>query len=48
MPAMVRLHGSVKEMCNGLNESFVHTVKDQITVMEKTDTHMPTLLIKLL
>ena len=45
---MVRLHGSVKEIWEGINESYVHPVKDQITIMKKTDTYMPTLLTKLL
>ena len=44
MPKMVRLHGNVKEIWEGVNEGYVHPVKDQITVMKKTDTYMPTLL----
>ena len=35
MPEIVRLHGSVKEIWEGVNESYLHPVKDQITVMEK-------------
>ena len=42
MPEMVRLHGSVKDIWEGINESYV------ITIMKKTDTYMPTLLTKLL
>ena len=45
---MVRLHGSVKEPWKGVNKSYVHPVKDQITIMKKTDNYMPTLLTKLL
>ena len=48
MPEMVTLHGSVKEIWEGINESFVHHVKDQIIMMKKTNTYMPTLLTKLL
>ena len=42
MPKIVRLHGSVKDICEGNNESYVHPVKYQITIMKKTDTYMPT------
>ena len=48
MPEMVRLHGSVKEIRKGMNEKYIHPVKDQITITKKTDSYMPTLLTKLL
>ena len=48
MSEMVRLHKSFKEIWECVNESYVHPVKDQITVMKKTNTYMPTLLMKLL
>ena len=47
MPEMVRLHGSVREIWESINKSYVHPVKDKITVMKNTDTYMPTLLTKL-
>ena len=46
MTEMVRLHGSVKEIWEGINESYVHPVTYQITIMKKTNTYMPTLLTK--
>ena len=45
---MVRLHGSAKEIRVGVNESYVHFVEDQITVIKKTDTYITTLLTRLL
>ena len=48
MPEMVRLNCSVKETWEGITESYVHPVKDQITIIEKTDTYMPTLLTEFL
>ena len=48
MPDLVQLHGSVEKTWEGINESYGHPVKDQITIMKKTDTYMPTLLAKLL
>ena len=48
MPEMVRLYGSVKEICEGINESYVHPDKGQITIIKKTDTYMPALLTNLL
>ena len=47
MPEMVRLHESVKKIWEGVNESYIHP-DNQITIMKKTDTYMPTLLKKLL
>ena len=44
MPEMIKLHGSVNEIWQGLNEGYVHPIKDQITIIKKTDTYMPTLL----
>ena len=35
MTEMVRLHGSVKEIWEGINESYVHPVTFQITIMKK-------------
>ena len=48
MTEMVRLHGSVTEIWEGVNKCYVHLIKDQITVMKKTDTYMPILLTRLL
>ena len=48
MPEMVRLHGSVKEIWEDVNKSDVHPIKDQIIIMNKTDSCIPTLLTKLL
>ena len=44
IPEMIRLHGSVKEIWRDVNERFVLPVKDQVTIMKKTDANMPTLL----
>ena len=40
MAEMARLHGCIKEIWKGVNESYVHSVKDQIIVMKKTETYM--------
>ena len=48
VPETVRLHGSVKERWGAVDESYLHRVKDQITVINKSYTYMPTLLTKLL
>ena len=40
IPELVQLHDSVKEIWEGINKSYVHPVKDQISNMEKTDTYM--------
>ena len=45
---MVRLHGSVKERWEAVDESYLHHVKDQIIVMNKFCTCMLTLLTKFL
>ena len=34
--------GSVNKLWEVVNESYVHSVKDQIKVMKKTDIYMPT------
>ena len=47
MPEMVRWHGSVKEIWESINESYVYPVKDQITIMKKIETNMSILLTKL-
>ena len=39
MPEKVRLHGSVIEIWEGVNESYVHPVRDEITVTKKMDTY---------
>ena len=44
MPEMVRLHRSIREIWEGVNKSYIHPVKDQVTNMKKTDTYMLTLL----
>ena len=46
MPGMAQLHGSVKEIWEGVNENYVHPVNEKINAMKKTDTYMPTLIIK--
>ena len=48
MPELIQLHGSVKEIWEGVNENYVPPVTDQIPIMKKTDTYIPTLLTKLL
>ena len=48
MPEMVLLYGSVKEIWESVDESYVLPAKDQITIRRKTDTYMSTLLTKLL
>ena len=45
---MIRLHGSKKEIWEGVNESYVHLVNDYITVIKKSDTYVQTLLAKIL
>ena len=48
MSEMVRVHGHVKEIWEGVIESHVYPNKDQITVMKKTDAYLSTFLTKLL